>query len=68
MFSATLPEEVQQIAKCYLKPDYVLIAVGENGGACKDVTQTIMEVKKFDKKKMLMNILNETGESGLFYF
>lgn len=61
MFSATLPEKVQEIARSYLKPDYVSIAVGEIGGACKDVTQIIMEAKKFDKKNLLLQLLNEAG-------
>ncbi|KAL4127544.1 hypothetical protein QTP88_011711 [Uroleucon formosanum] len=51
MISATLPIDIQQIAKYYLKPDYISVAVGENGGACKDVTQTFVEVNKFSKKK-----------------
>lgn len=62
MFSATLPENVQHIAKSYLKSDYISVGVGEVGGACKDVTQQIVLVKKFDKKKELLNILNKTGK------
>lgn len=63
MFSATLPESVQEIAKSYLKPHYISVAVGEVGVACKDVTQTFIEVKKFDKKKTLLTLLNESGTS-----
>ncbi|CAI6356877.1 unnamed protein product [Macrosiphum euphorbiae] len=62
MFSATLPENVQQIAKSYLKPDYISVAVGEVGGACKDVTQTFVEVNKFSKKNELVALLNETND------
>lgn len=62
MFSATLPENVQQIAKSYLKPDYISVAVGEVGGACKDVTQTFVEVNKFSKKNELVALLNETSK------
>jgi len=62
MFSATLPEGVQQITKSYLKSDYISVAVGEVGGACKDVTQTILEVTKFNKKKELVALLNEAGK------
>lgn len=60
MFSATFPSDVQYMAKSYLKPDYIFVAVG-NGGACKDVEQKIQEVKKFEKKKILLNILKEMG-------
>jgi len=62
MFSATLPILVQQIAKSYLKPDYISVAVGEVGGACKDVTQTFIEVNKFSKKNALVAMLNETSK------
>uniref|UniRef100_A0A2S2QYW4 RNA helicase n=1 Tax=Sipha flava TaxID=143950 RepID=A0A2S2QYW4_9HEMI len=62
MFSATLPENVQYIAKAFLKPDYISVAVGDIGGACKDVTQTILEVKKFDKRNALLSILKETDD------
>lgn len=62
MFSATLPESVQQIARAYLKSDYISLAVGEIGGACKDVTQILVEVNKFNKKNQLISILNETGK------
>ncbi|XP_008183055.1 ATP-dependent RNA helicase vasa [Acyrthosiphon pisum] len=62
MFSATLPIDVQQIAKSYLKPDYISVAVGEVGGACKDVTQTFVEVNKFSKKNELVALLNETND------
>jgi len=50
MFSATLPVDVQQIVKYNLKPDYISVAVGEVGGACKDVKQTFIEVNKSSKK------------------
>lgn len=62
MFSATLPVNVQQIARFYLKPDYISVAVGEVGGACKDVTQIFVEVNKFSKKKKLVALLNETSK------
>jgi len=61
MFSATFPSEIQHMATDYLKPDYLFVAVGEIGGACKDVIQILKEVKKFDKKKALLNLLKEMG-------
>lgn len=62
MFSATLPEDVQIIAKTYLKSDYISVAVGEVGGACKDVTQTVLKVTKFNKKKELVTLLTAAGK------
>lgn len=66
MFSATLPDDVQQIAKSYLKSNYVSLAVGDIGEACKDVTQKIIEVTRFNKKKELIYVLSETGELNIF--
>lgn len=61
MFSATFESEIQQMAKSYLKPDYIFVAVGEIGGACKDVVQTVLQVGKFKKKETLHNFLKEMG-------
>lgn len=61
MFSATFASEIQYMAKSYLKPDYIFVAVGEIGGACKDVVQTILQVGKFNKKETLLNLLKEMG-------
>lgn len=61
MFSATFPSEIQHMAKSYLKPDYIFVAVGVVGSACKDVEQIIQQVKRFDKKKTLLNLLKEMG-------
>ncbi|KAF0767928.1 ATP-dependent RNA helicase vasa-like [Aphis craccivora] len=55
MFSATFASEIQHMATTYLKPDYIFVAVGEIGGACKDVVQTVIEVTKFKKKNTLLD-------------
>ncbi|XP_060846662.1 ATP-dependent RNA helicase vasa-like [Rhopalosiphum padi] len=57
LFSATLADDIQMLSKAYLKPNYVFVAVGEIGGACKDVKQEIREVSKFEKKKELIKVL-----------
>ncbi|VVC25389.1 RNA helicase, DEAD-box type, Q motif,Helicase, C-terminal,ATP-dependent RNA helicase DEAD-box, conserved [Cinara cedri] len=62
MFSATLADEIQILAKSYLKPNYIFVAVGEIGGACKDVVQEIIEVSKFEKKKELLKVLKSLGD------
>jgi len=62
MFSATFASEIQHLATTYLKPDYIFVAVGEIGGACKDVVQTVIEVTKFKKKNALLNLLKEMGK------
>lgn len=57
-----MPQGVQQIAKSYLKPSYVSVAVGEIGGACTDVVQTFIQVEHFSKKNVLINLLKDTGK------
>lgn len=61
MFSATFASEIQHMATSYLKPDYIFVAVGEIGGACKDVMQTVVKVPKFEKKSTLLNLLRDMG-------
>ena len=46
LFSATYPEEVQQVAKQFLDEDYRFITVGEIGSAQPDVTQFIFQVSQ----------------------
>lgn len=59
-----MADDIQMMAKSYLKPNYVFVAVGEIGGACKDVKQEIRAVSKFEKKKELIKVLESLG---LFY-
>lgn len=66
MFSATFASEIQHMATSYLKPDYLFVSVGEIGGACKDVVQTVIEVPKFQKKGTLLNLLKDMSME--FYF
>lgn len=61
MFSATFASETQSMATAYLKSNYIFVAVGEIGGACKDVIQTLIEVTKFSKKEALFNLLKDMG-------
>lgn len=67
MFSATFPEEIQIAAGKFLH-DYIFIAIGYIGGACADVQQNIIEVKKYDKRDKLTEILNESDPSGTIVF
>ena len=60
MFSATFPEEIQKMAGDFLN-DYLFLTVGRVGGACTDVTQTVLEVDRQEKRSRLCDILTETG-------
>ncbi|KAM3585410.1 uncharacterized protein V6R79_017114 [Siganus canaliculatus] len=61
MFSATYPEDIQRMAADFLKTDYLFLAVGVVGGACSDVQQTFVQVTKFSKRELLLDLLKETG-------
>lgn len=67
MFSATFPEEIQLAAAEYLK-DYIFIAIGIIGGACTDVEQVVHNVKKYDKREKLTQILDASDPSGTIVF
>uniref|UniRef100_A0A0A1X226 RNA helicase n=1 Tax=Zeugodacus cucurbitae TaxID=28588 RepID=A0A0A1X226_ZEUCU len=66
MFSATFPEEIQRLAGAYLS-NYIFIAIGVVGGACSDVTQDIFEVKKFQKRSKLMELLSESSDGTIVF-
>lgn len=58
MFSATFPVEIQKLASEFLN-DYLFLTVGVVGGANTDVTQTIIEVERYEKNDKLLEILRE---------
>lgn len=59
MFSATFPDEVQRLAKHFLRDNYVFLAVGILGGANEDIAQTIEQVPQAGKKDRLFQLLEE---------
>nr|ACM80366.1 vasa [Patiria miniata] len=67
MFSATFPQEVQQKAAEYLE-DYLFLTVGRVGGATPDITQTIIEVGKYDKKEKLSEMLMNNPDERTLVF
>ncbi|XP_067320699.1 probable ATP-dependent RNA helicase DDX4 isoform X4 [Anolis sagrei] len=68
MFSATFPEEIQRLAGEFLKEDYLFVVVGQVGGACSDVEQTILQVNQYDKRDKLLEILNTIGKERTMVF
>ncbi|XP_062828473.1 probable ATP-dependent RNA helicase DDX4 isoform X2 [Anolis carolinensis] len=68
MFSATFPEEIQRLAGEFLKVDYLFVVVGQVGGACSDVEQTILQVNQYDKREKLLEILNAIGKERTMVF
>ncbi|XP_061192498.1 ATP-dependent RNA helicase DDX4-like isoform X2 [Saccostrea echinata] len=67
MFSATFPKEIQEMAGDFLN-DYLFLTVGRVGGACTDVTQTVFEVDRQEKRSRLCDILTETGTEKTLVF
>ncbi|XP_055968118.1 probable ATP-dependent RNA helicase DDX4 isoform X2 [Sorex fumeus] len=68
MFSATFPEEIQRLAGEFLKTNYLFVAVGQVGGACRDVQQTILQVGQYSKREKLVEILRNIGEERTMVF
>ncbi|CAF1049070.1 unnamed protein product [Rotaria sordida] len=63
MFSATFPDEVQRLAKHFLRENYVFLAVGILGGANEDIAQTIESVPQANKKDRLFQLLEDNLKS-----
>jgi len=63
MFSATFPDEVQRLAKHFLRENYIFLAVGILGGANEDIAQTIELVPQASKKDRLFQLLEENLKS-----
>lgn len=61
MFSATFPDQIQEMAKEFLD-NYLFLTVGMIGAANTDVTQTFFNVGQFDKRDKLLEILREVGK------
>uniref|UniRef100_A0A4X2LU89 RNA helicase n=1 Tax=Vombatus ursinus TaxID=29139 RepID=A0A4X2LU89_VOMUR len=68
MFSATFPEEIQRLAGEFLKTDYLFVAVGQVGGACSDVQQTVLQVGQYSKREKLVEMLRNIGEERTMVF
>ena len=57
-FSATFPQEVQQIAKTFLKDNYQFLTVGIVGSAQTDVSQQVLEVDGRSKTSKVKEVLD----------
>lgn len=69
LFSATLPAEVQQVAKEFMKSRYLFVAVGIVGAAEANVKQIIEEVQGSGKMTRIKELLSElSGKSKVLVF
>jgi len=48
--------------------NYIFVAVGIVGGACKDVKQTFYEVNKYKKRDKLVEVLKSEGTNKVLVF
>jgi len=67
MFSATFPEDVQELAKASLKADHVVITVGRVGAATPTVKQVVMEVESYAKFDALVGLLKSNPVKTLIF-
>ena len=61
MFSATFPEEIQNLAAEFLN-DYVFLTIGKVGGTSSDIEQVIEEVPDSEKRDRLIDLLSSEGK------
>ena len=64
MFSATFPDEIQQLAREFLSDDYLFLAVGSVGGTNLDIKQDVLDIGGDKKRSTLMEILGQSGMIG----
>jgi probable ATP-dependent RNA helicase DDX4 len=67
MFSATFPEQIQNLAAEFLHR-YLFLTVGRVGGTCSDVKQVIMEVAGSEKRNTLETLLKDSGTDRTLVF
>lgn len=71
MFSATFPDEIQRLAGEFLH-DYMFLTIGIVGGASTDIEQSFLEVTKFKKRVLLIELLQsyavDTSSGGILVF
>nr|ABM74410.1 vasa protein [Botrylloides violaceus] len=63
MFSATFPDEIQKLAHEFLREDFLFLTVRRVGGACSDVTQSMVQIDQDDKRDKLMELLADVAET-----
>uniref|UniRef100_A0A914D8W6 RNA helicase n=1 Tax=Acrobeloides nanus TaxID=290746 RepID=A0A914D8W6_9BILA len=62
MFSATFNQDVQQMARQFLKPSYFFVNIGVLNSAAKGVMQKFIKVSRFEKQSLLQEILRNNSQ------
>lgn len=60
MFSATFPRKIQELAKKYLKNDFIFVRLGETGRTTRSITQRVKYVEYHQKYPTLLSDLKKT--------
>ena len=63
IFSATFPEEIQNLAEEFLN-DHIFLTVGVVGGVPSNIQQNVIEVTEGEKSEKLLEILSAAGMIG----
>lgn len=58
LFSATMPREIENLAKKYMR-SFCYVSIGEPGGGKKDIEQRVELISEHDKKRRLQEILRQ---------
>ncbi|CDH49568.1 atp dependent rna helicase [Lichtheimia corymbifera JMRC:FSU:9682] len=64
MFSATFPEDIQHLARDFLK-EYVFLSVGRVGATSENIVQTLLLLEEGEKQSMIVDVLKDDKEQGL---
>jgi probable ATP-dependent RNA helicase DDX4 len=67
-FSATFKQDAQNIAREFMKPNFLFITVGLVGAANEDVKQEFVKVERSQKKKELLQILQKNPDDKVIVF
>ncbi len=59
MFSATFPADIQNLAKHFLRKNFIFLIVDTPGSANEDIAQSIEEVSQANKKDRLFQLLEQ---------
>lgn len=64
MFSATFPDDIQQLARDFLS-EYIFLSVGRVGATSENITQNIIPVEDHEKRSTLLDLLEAGDKKGL---
>ncbi|KAF9580048.1 hypothetical protein BGW38_003457 [Lunasporangiospora selenospora] len=57
MFSATFPQNIQVLARDFLKKDFCRLRIGRIGGTTSDIHQKVLLVDEHEKEEVLLKLL-----------